>query len=171
MSLSLKLCRFMNLKPKQILIKTFIESQLEIIYVYEFQTKVNSYEDIGWASVWSYVTLWVSNQSEFSWKYLLSLSLKLSMFMSFKQKRILINKFVDSQLELLLVYEFQTKAYSSEDICWASVWSYLILWVWNKNEFWWRHLLSLSLNLSRFTSFKPRRILMKAFVESKFKVL
>ena len=41
--------------------------------------------------------------------------------MSFKQKRILINKFVDSQLELLLVYEFQTKAYSSEDICGASV--------------------------------------------------
>ena len=75
MSLSLKLCRFMNLKPKQILIKTFIESQLEIMYVYEFQTKVNSYEDIGWVSVWSYVTLWVSNKSEFLSINLLTLSL------------------------------------------------------------------------------------------------
>ena len=36
--------------------------------------------------------------------------------MSFQQKRILMNKFVESQIEFLLVYEFQTKVYSSEDI-------------------------------------------------------
>ena len=37
--------------------------------------------------------------------------------MSFKEKRILMNKFVESQFEVLLVYEFQTKVYSYEDIC------------------------------------------------------
>ena len=37
--------------------------------------------------------------------------------MSFNQKRILMNKFVESQCEVLLVYEFQTKVNSYEDIC------------------------------------------------------
>ena len=31
------------------------------------------------------------------------------------------NKFIESQSEVLLVYEFQTKANSYEDFCWASV--------------------------------------------------
>ena len=37
--------------------------------------------------------------------------------MSFNQKRILMNKFVESQSEVLLVYEFQTKVNSYEGIC------------------------------------------------------
>ena len=45
--------------------KTFVESQFEGMYVYEFQTKPNSYEKICWVSVWSYVSLSVSNKSEF----------------------------------------------------------------------------------------------------------
>ena len=36
--------------------------------------------------------------------------------MSSKEKRILMNKFVESQFEVLLVYEFQTKAYSYQHI-------------------------------------------------------
>ena len=36
----------MSFKPKQILMKTFIESQFDVMSVYEFQTKSNSYEDI-----------------------------------------------------------------------------------------------------------------------------
>ena len=35
--------------------------------------------------------------------------------MSFKQKRILMNKFVESQFEDMKVYVFQTKANSYED--------------------------------------------------------
>ena len=36
----------MSFKQKQILMKTFVESQFEDMKVYEFQTKANSYEDI-----------------------------------------------------------------------------------------------------------------------------
>ena len=43
--------------------KTLVESQFEVMYVYEFQRKANSDEDICWVSVWSYVSLWVSNKS------------------------------------------------------------------------------------------------------------
>ena len=36
----------MNFKQKLILMKTFLESQFEVMEVYEFQTKVNSYADV-----------------------------------------------------------------------------------------------------------------------------
>ena len=36
----------MSFKQKRILMKTFVESQFEVIYVYEFQKKANSDEDI-----------------------------------------------------------------------------------------------------------------------------
>ena len=36
----------MSFKQKRILMKTFVESQFEVIYVYEFQTTANYYEDI-----------------------------------------------------------------------------------------------------------------------------
>ena len=151
--------------------KTFVESQFEVIYVYEFQTKANSYEDICWVSVWSYVSLWVSNKIELLWRHLLSLSLKLCKFMSFKQKRILMEAFVESQFEVIYVYEFQIKANWYEDICWASIWSYLTLLVENKSEFLRTHLSSLTLELCKFISFKQKRILMKIFVESQFGVM
>ena len=35
---------------------TFVESQFEVIYVYEFQTKANADEDICRVSVWSYIS-------------------------------------------------------------------------------------------------------------------
>ena len=79
----------------------FVESQFRVIWVYEFETKGNSSEDICWGSVSSYVNLWVSNKSEFVSINLLSLSLKLSKFMSFKQKRILMKTFVQSQFEVI----------------------------------------------------------------------
>ena len=41
--------------------------------------------------------------------------------MSFKQKQIIMNKFLESQCEVLIVYEFQTKANSYEDISLDSV--------------------------------------------------
>ena len=44
--LSLKLCKFMSFKQKGILLQTFVESQFEVMYVYEFQRKPNSDEDI-----------------------------------------------------------------------------------------------------------------------------
>ena len=150
---------------------TFVEYQFEVIYVYDFQTKPNSYEDICWVSVWSYVSLSVSNQSEFSWTHLLSLSLKLSMFMSLKQNPILMKTFVESQFEVIWVDEFQTKANSYEHICWVSVWTYVSLSLSNKSEFLWRHLLRLSLNLSKFMSFKQKPIFMKTFLESHFEVM
>ena len=34
-------------QTKQLLMKTFVESQFEVIYVYEFQTKAKSYEGIS----------------------------------------------------------------------------------------------------------------------------
>ena len=171
MSFRLKLSNFTSFKKKRILMKKFVEPQFEVIYVYDFQTKANSNEDICWVSVWSFLTLWVSNKSEFSWRHLLSLSLKFFNFMSFKQKRILMKTFVESQFEVIYVYEFQKKANSDEDICWASVWSYVSLWISNKSEFLWRYPLSLSLKLSKFTSFKKNRILIKTFVESQFEVM
>ena len=151
--------------------KTFAELQFEVIEVYEFQTKLNSYEDTCWVSVWNYVSLWVLSQSDFSWRHLLSLSLKLSMFMSFKQQLILIKTFVECQFEDMLIYQFQTKASSYEDICWASVWSYVSLWVSNQSDFWWRHLLSRSLKLYKFMSCTQKRFLVKAFVECQVELI
>ena len=154
----------MSFKPKWILMKTFVECQFSVMWLYEFHTKRNSSEDISWVSVWNYATLSVSNESKFLWRHLLSLSLKLCKFMSFKPKRIRMKTFLESQFEVIYVYEFQTKVNSYEDICWVSVWSYLSLWVSNTSEFSWRHLLSLSLKLYNFTSFKQKRILLKTFV-------
>ena len=138
---------------------------------YEFQTKSNSYEDTCWVSVWSYLSLRVSTKTEFLWRHLLSLSFKLCKFMSLKQKRIRMKTFVESEFEIMSVYEFETKANYYEHNCWASVWSYVSLWVSNKIELLWRHLLSLSLKLSKFTSFKQKRFLMKSFVELQFEIL
>ena len=171
LSLSLKLSILMSFKQQRILMNTFVESYFRVLWDYEFHTKENSAEDICWVSVWSCLCLWVSNKSEFLCTHLLSLSLKLFKFTSFKQNLILMNTFVESQFEVIYVYEFQTKANSYEDICWVSVWSYVSLWLSNKSEFWWRHLLSLSLKLCKFMSFKQKRILMKTFVEPHFEVM
>ena len=135
-----------------------------------FQAKLNSYEDICWVWVWSYVSLWLSNKSEFLWRHLFSLSLKLSKFTIFKQRQILMKRAVESQFEVMYVYEFQTKANSDEDICSVAVWSYVSLWISNKSEFWCRHLFSLILKLGNFMNFKQKLILMKTFVESQFEV-
>ena len=135
LSLTLKLYKFMGFKQNWTLMKTFVESQFEFMWVYEFQTKGNSCEDICSISAWSYVTFGVSSNSEFLWRHLLSLSLELCKFLNFKQKRNLIKTFVDSRFRVMWVYEFQTKANSYEDICWVSVWSYVSLWVSNKHEF------------------------------------
>ena len=53
--------------------------------------------------------------------------------MSFKEKRILMNKFVESEFEVTYLYEFPRKANSSEDISWVLVWSNLSLRV-SKNS-------------------------------------
>ena len=151
MTLSFKLCNFLGFKQKRIPMKTFVEPQFVVTEVYEFQTKPNFYEDICWVSVLSYESLWVSNKSEFLWRHWFSPSLKLFMFISFKPEQILTKTFVESQFQ---VYDFQTKANSHEDICRVSVWNYLSWRVSNKSEFLWRHLLSLGLKLSVFTSFK-----------------
>ena len=150
---------------------TFADTQFEVNYVYEFQTNANSYEDICWVSVWSYVSLWVSNKSGFLWRHLLSLSLKLCKLMSFKQTRILMKTFAASYFEVLQVYESQTKPNCYEDICWVSVWICLSLWVSNKRGFLWRRFLSLSLKLYKFTIFKKKQILMKTFAGSQFEVM
>ena len=123
MSLSLKLSIIMIFKQNRILMKAFVEAQFEVIYVKEFQTKLNSSEHLCWVSALSYVSLWVSK-----------------------------------------------KATSDEGLCWVAVWSYLCLWVWNKSEFLWRHLLSLSLKLCKFMCFKEKWILMKTFLEPQFGV-
>ena len=81
--------------------KTFVESQFEVIFVYEFQTKANSYEDICWVSVWSYLSLGVSNKRGFLWRRFLSFSLKLYKFTSFKKKQILMKTFAGSQFEVM----------------------------------------------------------------------
>ena len=126
----------------------FAESQFEILLVYEFQRKANSYEHICSASVWGYLIVWVAHKSEFWWRNLLSLSLKLCKFMSFKPRQILMKKIVVPQLEC-----------------------YVCLWVSNKREFLCRLLLCLSLKFCMFMSFKQNRILMNAFVESQFGVI
>ena len=161
----------MIFKQKGILAKTFLRSQFKVTKVYVFQTKANSCEGICWASVWSYVNLWVWNKSEFLWRHLLSLSLNLCKFMTFKQKWIVMKTFFESQFEVIYVYEFQTKANSYEDICSVSVWIYLSLRVSNKSEFFWRRFLRLSLKLCNFISFKQKRILMKTFAVSQFEVM
>ena len=46
LGLSFKLAKFMCLKPKWILMKTFVESQFRVILVYEFHTTGNSEEGI-----------------------------------------------------------------------------------------------------------------------------
>ena len=161
----------MSFIQKGILLKTFVESQFEIMQLYQFQTKANSTEEICLVLVWSYVSLWPSKKSDFLWRLLFSVRLKLSKFTTFKQKRILMKTFVESLFEVISLYEFQTKLNSYEHICWVSVWSYVSLWVSNQSEFSWRHLLSLSLKLAKFMSFKPKWILMKTFVESYFRVM
>ena len=37
----------MTFKPSHIRVKTFLEPEFEVMLVYEFQTKANSYEDIS----------------------------------------------------------------------------------------------------------------------------
>ena len=91
----------MSFKQKRILMNKFVESQFEDMKADEFQTKVNSYEDICWVSSWTYVSLWVEHQCEFSWRHLLSLILKLRKLMSFKQKRIFMKTFVEPQFEVM----------------------------------------------------------------------
>ena len=136
-----------------------------------FQTKVDTDEDISWASVSSCVSLWVWNKSQFLPRHILDLSLKLRKFMSFKPKWILLKTFFESQFEVIYVYEFQIRGNSYEGICWVSFWRYVSLCIWNQSEFSWRHLLSLSLKFHKFMCFKQERNLMKAFVESQFEVI
>ena len=145
MSHSLNLSKFMSFKQKRIVMNPFFESQFKVISVYEFQAKSNSDEDICWVSVVSFVSLWVSNKSGFCWRHSLSLSLLLFKFMSFKQNRILIMTFVESQFGVMWVYEFLPRGNSYEDICWVSIWSYVRFGVSSNSELLWRRLLSLSL--------------------------
>ena len=91
----------MSFTQKPIFMETIVDSQLGVISVYEFQTKEGSYEDICWASVPTYLSLRVSKQSKFSRRHLLGLSLKLCEFLSFKQKRIVMKTFVESQFEVM----------------------------------------------------------------------
>ena len=161
----------MSFKRKRFLMKAFLQSQFEVMSVYEFQTKLSFYEDIFWVAVWSYLSLRVSNKSEFLWTHFLSFSLKLYNFMSFKQNLILIKTLPESQFEVMSVYEFHTKANSHENICLLSVWSYVCFWLSNKSEFLCRRLLTLSLKLCMFMSFKQKRILMNTFVKSQFEVI
>ena len=171
LSLSFKLFKFTSFKQNLILIRTFVESQFEILQVYEFQTKANSFEDICWVSVWRYVSLCLSNKSKFWRGHILGPCFKLRKFMNFKKKRILMKAFVKAQFRVMLVYQFHTNGNSFEDICWVSVWSYVSLWVSNKSEFLWRHWLDLSLKLCKFTSFNQKRILVKIVVEPRFEVI
>ena len=148
----------MSFKHERILLETFVEPHFEVMQVYEFQAKANFYKDICWVSVWSYLGLQLSKKTEFLWRHLLSRSLKLSKFTTFNYKRIFMKTFVESQFEVMLVCEFQTKANSYEDIYWASLWSYVTWWVSNKTVFLWRYLFDLSLKLCKFTSFKKKWI-------------
>ena len=79
----------MRFKKKLILMKTFVEDQFRVMSVYEFHTNGNYSADICWVSVLRYLSLRVSDIMEFLWTRLLSPSLKLSNFTSFKEKRIL----------------------------------------------------------------------------------
>ena len=162
--------------------------------VYEFHTKPISYEGICWVSVLSYLSLGILNKGESLGRHFLCPSLKFCYFMSFKQKPILMKTFVQLQFQVMSVYEFQTKVNSHADICWVSVWSYVFyefqtksnsyedncwfsvwsyvrLWVSNESEFLWINLLSLSLKLWKFISFKQKRILMNTFVQPQFEVM
>ena len=141
------------------------------MWVYEFHTKANFFGGICWFSVWSYLSLWVSKKRGFLWRHLLTLSLELLKFTSFKKMRIFTKTLLESQFQVMRVHELQTKANSYEDICWVSVSSYVSLWLSNKSEFWSRHLLSLSLKLSKFISSKQMRILTKTFAGSLFEVI
>ena len=138
----------MSSKQKRILANTFFRSRFKVTKVYEFQTKANSYEDICWASVWSYISIWVSNKSEFLWRNLLSLTLKLCKFMSSKQKRILADIYFRSQFKITKVYEFQTKANFYKDISWV-----------------------FTLELCDFLSFIQKTILQKKFVAAQFQIM
>ena len=151
----------MSFKGRRILVKKFVESQFEVMYVYGFIKNSISYEDICWVSIWNYLSLRVSNKSEFLWRHLLTLSLKLCKFMSFKQNRILMEAFVEPQFGVMSLYEFKTKANSDENICFVSLWSYVSLWVSRKSGFLWRDLLSISLELCKFMSSKQNPILTK----------
>ena len=91
----------MSFKQKRNLMKLFVESLFEVMCVYEFQRQAISYEDIRWVSVWSNVSLWVSNKSEFLLINWLSLGLKLGIFMSFKEKLILMKTFLVSQFKVI----------------------------------------------------------------------
>ena len=148
----------MSFKHERILLKTFVEPHFEVMQLYEFQAKANFYKDICWVSVWSYLGLQLSKKTEFLWRHLLSRSLKLSKFTTFNYKRIFMKTFVESQFQVMLVCEFQTKANSYEDIYWASLWSYVTWWVSNKTVFLWRYLFDLSLKLCKFTIFKKKWI-------------
>ena len=117
----------MGFKQKPIFMKTFFEPQFRVMWVYELQAQGNSSEDICWGWVSSYVNWSVSNKSDFLWINLLTLSLKLCNFMKFKQKRILMKTFIESQFEVMWVSEFQTKANCYEDIFLVSVWIFLRL--------------------------------------------
>ena len=170
LSLNLQLSKFTTFKQKRILTEAFVESQFQAIWVYEFQTETKSDVDIFWISVWSYLSLRVSNEIASAWRRLLSLSLKLCKVTSFKQNRILMKAFVKPQLEVMSVYEFQINATFYEDICSVSVWSYVGFWVSNQRIFWLRYFLSLSFELSEFMSFIQQVFLLKTFVASQFEV-
>ena len=130
----------MSFKIKGILMKTFVDSQFRVMSFHEFHTNGNSSEDICWVSVLSYLSLRVSNKREILWRHFLCLSSKFSRFTSLKHQQIFMKTFVESQFEVMLVWKFQTKANYYEDICWASLWSYVSLWVSKKSEFLWRPL-------------------------------
>ena len=99
--LSSKFSRFTSLKNQQIFMKTLLESQFEVIEVYIYQTKADSYKDISWASARCCVSFWVSNKSQFLRRHILGLSLKLRKFMSSIPKRILLRTFVESKFEVM----------------------------------------------------------------------
>ena len=81
--------------------KTFVESQFEVLSVNEVETEANFYEDISWASVCSCVSLWVSNKSQFLWRDILGLSLKLHNSINFEPKWLLLKTYVESQFEVM----------------------------------------------------------------------
>ena len=99
--LSLELLKFTSLKQMRIFTNTLVDSQFEVMRVSQFQTKANCYEDICLVSVWTFLRLWLWNQSKFSRRHLLSLSFKLCKFMTFQQKRILMKTFVECQFEII----------------------------------------------------------------------
>ena len=91
----------MTFKPKRNLVKLFVESLIEVMYVYEFERIANSDEDICWVSVWSYLSLRVTTKTEFLWRHFLSLSLKLCKFKSFKQNRTFTKTFSEALFEVI----------------------------------------------------------------------